>query len=63
MKLIKIAFGKKQTEMSYIEDEHFSKLMAKGHVRWDGVWLTGANTWNLFFVGLSLDSRLERAKD
>jgi len=53
MKLIKIGFGK-NVEMSYIEDEHFSKLMAKGHVRWDGVWLSGAQTWQLFFIGLAV---------
>jgi len=55
-KLIKIGVGDTAVavEMAYISEELFSKLMAKGHVRWDGIWLSGGQTWQILFIGLAM---------
>ena len=49
-KLIFVGFGKK-VEMSYIPEDIFAKLMAKGHVRWDGMWISNPSYWAFFFEG------------
>lgn len=52
-KLIKIGSGK-HVEMSYIPEDIFAKLMAKGHVRWDGVWISDSRYWDFFFAGWAM---------
>lgn len=52
-RLIKIGFSK-NTEMAYVPEDIFNKLMAKGHVRHDGVWISKPILWNFFFAGWAM---------
>lgn len=52
-KLIFVAINTKNTEMSYIPIDIFSKLMGNGFIRWDGMWIQDARLWQVFFRGLA----------
>jgi len=48
-KLVFVALNTRNTEMSYIPVEIFSKLMSNGFIRWDGLWIQDARLWFIFF--------------
>ena len=55
-KLIHAQMPNGKTEMSYIKEEMFNKLMAKGFVRWDGMWIQHPVLWPEFFKRLTNDN-------
>lgn len=62
-KLIFVGLNTKSREYSYVPSDIFAKLMAKGIIRWDGLWIQDARLWPLFFHHYAISIHNEKTNE